>query len=253
MWVKIAQERKGLGKFSGLLAAAVLRDTLLRQPRARLVIATGASQFEVLDELTRAVGIDWSRVDGFHLDEYLGLDRTHPASFCGYLAERFVDLVPIGSFHFLNGKSDPESVVEVASKLWSSSPIDLAMIGIGENGHLAFNDPPADFETQQVYHMVTLDDACRRQQVGEGWFDKLDDCPSRAISMTVHAILQSRKIICSVPDARKADAVAASVDGPVTPQVPASILRQHADVTLVLDEQSASKLSESSLGQAERV
>lgn len=253
VWVKIAQERKGLGNFSGLAAAAILRETLAHQPRARLVIATGSSQFEVLEQLTHAPGIDWSRVDGFHLDEYLGLDRTHPASFCGYLASRFVDVVPIGSFHFLNGKGDPAKEVEVASKLWSSFPIDLAMIGIGENGHLAFNDPPADFETKEIYHIVTLDEACRRQQVGEGWFAKLDDCPTQAISMTVHAILQSRKIICSVPDLRKADAVAASVDGPITPQVPASILRQHADVTLVLDQQSASKLSDSSLSHADHV
>ena len=251
--VKIASDSKNLGNFSGSLAAATLRETLRRQPRARLVIATGSSQFEVLKRLTVADEIDWSRVDGFHLDEYLGLDRTHPASFCGYLASRFVDLVPIGSFHFLNGKGEPESAIAVASQLWSASPIDLAMIGIGENGHLAFNDPPADFETTQVYHVVKLDEACRQQQVGEGWFPHLDDCPSQAISMTVHAILQSRKIICSVPDSRKADAVALSVDGPLTPKVPASILRQHHDVTLVLDESSASKLSNYSLSKAERV
>ncbi len=253
VFVKIAQERKCLGNFSGSLAAEVLRETLQLQPRARLVIATGSSQFEVLEHLTRADRIDWQRVDGFHLDEYLGLDRTHAASFCGYLAKRFVDLVPIGSFHFLDGKGDPESVIAEASRLWSLGPIDLAMIGIGENGHLAFNDPPADFATKEVYHLVKLDDACRRQQVGEGWFPQLDDCPSQAISMTIHAILQSRKIICSVPDERKADAVALAVEGPMTPRLPASILRQHGDVTLVLDQSSASKISLNSLSKAERV
>ncbi len=245
VFVKIARDREGLGNFSAAVAAEYLRELLTIQPRARLVVATGSSQFEVLDHLTKAEGIDWSRVDGFHLDEYLGLDRTHPASFCGYLAARFVDKVPIGSFHFLDGKSNAEIILAEASRLWSQAPIDLAMIGIGENGHLAFNDPPADFQTTQVYHVVTLDEACRRQQVGEGWFPRLDDCPTQAISMTIHAILQSRKIICSVPDGRKADAVALSVDGPITPNVPASILRNHTDVTLVLDESSAAKLSPS--------
>ena len=253
MFVKIARDRQGLGNFSGIAAANHLRELLNIQPRVRLVVATGSSQFEVLECLTRSEGIDWSRVDGFHLDEYLGIERTHPASFCGYLASRFVDLVPIGSFHFLDGKSEPGKVVADASRLWGQAAIDLALIGIGENGHLAFNDPPADFETTEVYHVVTLDEACRRQQVGEGWFPHLNDCPSQAISMTIHAILQSRKIICSVPDARKADAVALSVDGPITANVPGSILQKHADVTLVLDESSASKLTAQSLSISQRV
>jgi len=253
VFAKIARDREGLGIYSAALAAEHLRGLLEIQPRARLVVATGSSQFEVLEHLTTAEAIDWSRVDGFHLDEYLGLERTHPASFCGYLAARFVNKVPIGSFHFLDGKSNPEKVLAEASRLWSQAPIDLAMIGIGENGHLAFNDPPADFQSTQVYHVVSLDDACRRQQVGEGWFPRLEDCPTQAISMTIHAILQSRKIICSVPDGRKADAVALSVDGPITPNVPASILRKHTDMTLVLDESSAAKLSPSSLSQSERI
>ena len=243
VFTKIARDRKGLGNFSGALAADHLRTVLENQPRARLVVATGSSQFEVLEQLTKEKGIDWPRVDGFHLDEYLGLDRTHPASFCGYLATRFVDKVPIGSFHFLEGKSGCESVVAEASRLWSQAPIDLAMIGIGENGHLAFNDPPADFQTTAIYHVVMLDEACRQQQVGEGWFPHLNDCPCQAISMTIYAILQSRKIICSVPDDRKADAVALSVDGPITPTVPASILQKHLDVTLVLDDSSSAKMS----------
>jgi glucosamine-6-phosphate deaminase len=251
--VKIARDRQGLGNFSGELAAQRLRDLLKTQPRARLVVATGSSQFEVLEVLSKSEGIDWSRVDGFHLDEYLGLDRNHPASFCGYLASRFVDLVPIGSFHFLDGKKDPKEVVEVASRHWRVAPIDLAMIGIGENAHLAFNDPPADFQTREIYHVVTLDEACRKQQVGEGWFSDLDACPSQAISMTIHGILQSKQIICSVPDDRKADAVATSLDGRLSPTVPASILRQHENVTLVLDDASASKLSAATLAKTERV
>lgn len=253
MFVKIARDRQGLGNFSGTAAANQLRALLKTQPRVRMVVATGSSQFEVLECLTQAEGIDWSRVDGFHLDEYLGILRTHRASFCGYLASRFVDKVSIGSFHFLDGNADPEKVVADASRLWRQAPIDVALIGIGENGHLAFNDPPADFETTDIYHVVTLDEVCRRQQVGEGWFPHLNDCPSRAISMTIHAILQSRKILCSVPDARKAEAVALSVDGPITPHVPGSILQNHADVTLVLDESSASKLSAQSLSHSQRV
>jgi len=248
--VKIARDRQGLGNFSGELAAERLRELLKNQHRARLVVATGSSQFEVLEVLSKAEGIDWSRVDGFHLDEYLGLDRTHPASFCGYLASRFVDLVPIGSFHFLDGKKAPEEVLREASRLWRYAPIDLAMIGIGENSHLAFNDPPADFETREIYHVVTLDEACRKQQVGEGWFPDLEACPSQAISMTIHGILQSKQIICSVPDERKAAAVAASLEGPLSPNVPASILRQHENVTLGLDDASASKLSSSTLAAA---
>ena len=251
--VKIAKNSQGVGNFSGALAAMHLRQLLQKQPRARLVVATGSSQFELLEHLTNAEDIDWPRVDGFHLDEYLGLDRAHPASFYGYLAKRFVDLVPIGSFHFLNGNSDVANVIAEATKCWSQAPIDLALIGIGENGHLAFNDPPADFQTTEVYHIVTLDEACRRQQVGEGWFPHLDYCPSQAISMTIHAILQSRKIICSVPDGRKADAVALTVDGPISPMVPASILQTHGDVTLVLDDSSAVKLSPSTISHSERV
>ena len=253
MFIKIARDRQGLGNFAGRLAASHLIHVLKNQPRARLVVATGSSQFEVLQSLTQESGIDWSRVDGFHLDEYLGLDRNHPASFCGYLAARFVDLVPIGSFHFLDGKGAPEATLAEAARKWSLGPIDLAMIGIGENGHLAFNDPPADFETTDIYHVVNLDHACRQQQVGEGWFSSIDECPTQALSMSIHAILQSRKIICSVPDSRKASAVASSVDGPITSIVPASILQKHADVTLVLDEASATQLSDKSLQSSERV
>lgn len=253
MLIKIAQDRQGLGKFSGKLAADTLIQALSRKPRARLVVATGSSQFEVLESLASQTGIDWSRVDGFHLDEYLGLAPNHPASFCGYLKDRFVDRVPIGSFLYLDSMSDVTKTISEASRLWALEPIDVALIGIGENGHLAFNDPPADFQTKEVYHVVALDLACRQQQVGEGWFPCIEDCPTQAISMTISAILRSSKIICSVPDSRKAQAVAQSVDGPVTPMVPGSILQQHPDVTLVLDEASAQNLSSHSLQNAQRI
>jgi len=251
--IKIAQDRQGLGKFSGKLAAESLIRVLSSKPRARLVVATGSSQFEVLENLTREPGIDWGRVDGFHLDEYLGLALNHPASFCGYLKSRFVDRVPIGSFKYLDSMADVTATITEASRLWALEPIDIALIGIGENGHLAFNDPPADFQTDAVYHVVELDLACRQQQVGEGWFENIGNCPTQAISMTISAILRSKKIICSVPDSRKAEAVAHSVEGPVTPMVPGSILQQHADVTLVLDDASAKNLGQSSLQKAQRV
>ena len=250
MLIKIAQDRKGLGKISASLASEALRRTLEKQERARIVVATGSSQFEVLDALTKESGIDWARVDGFHLDEYLGLRSDHPASFCGYLTKRFVELVPIGSFHYLDGIRDPLETIAEASKAWNQAPIDVALIGIGENGHLAFNDPPADFATRAIYHVVDLDLACRQQQVGEGWFATIAECPSRAISMTIHGILASKKIICSVPDSRKSEAVRQSVEGPVVPEVPGSILQTHHDVTLVLDVASASQMHPATIASA---
>ncbi|XZE45520.1 glucosamine-6-phosphate deaminase [Pirellulaceae bacterium SH467] len=243
MDIRIEENASELGKNAGSLAGEILRAALKSQSRARLIVATGASQFETLATLTSEPGIDWNRVDGFHLDEYIGLSADHPASFCGYLRDRFVKKVPIGSFHYLNGLGEPAQVIAGASQAWRAAPIDLALIGIGENGHLAFNDPPADFETTEEYHIVNLDEACRLQQVGEGWFASLADVPTRAFSMTVSAILASKAIICSVPDERKAVAVRNALEGPLTPDVPASILRQHPALTLVLDKASASRLS----------
>ena len=180
---------------------------------------------------------------GFHLDEYLGLPASHPASFRGYLRERFVRHVPLAAFHELDGEAaDPAAECRRVGDLLARQPIDAAFVGIGENGHLAFNDPPADFETDEPYLVVNLDHACRRQQLGEGWFESLDDVPRRAISMSVRQILKSRTIVCSVPDDRKADAVQATVEGPATPDVPASILQTHDDCTLFLDAAAASLL-----------
>ncbi len=243
MELVITQNRLELGKFSAKRAAEKIRQALLQNGRARLIVATGSSQFEVLDSLVNMPNIDWTRVDAFHLDEYIGLPIDHPASFCGYLKSRFVDRVPLRSFHYLDGLGDPKTVCDRASELVQSAPIDVALVGIGENGHLAFNDPPADFTTTAGYHIVELDEACRRQQVGEGWFDKLEQVPVHAMSMTIHQIMASLSIVCSVPDRRKAIAVANTIEGSVTPNVPASILQQHANLTLVLDQGSASELS----------
>ncbi len=243
MDIRITENAKELGRVAGSLAAEILRNTLKKQSRARIIVATGASQFETLATLTSESGIDWTRVDGFHLDEYIGLGADHPASFCGYLRDRFVQKVPIASFHYLDGLGEPDRVIAEACEALRAAPIDLALIGIGENGHLAFNDPPADFETTAEYHIVTLDEACRQQQVGEGWFASLADVPTRAFSMTISAILAAKAIVCSVPDERKAMAVRNAIEGPLTPDVPASILRNHPALTLVLDKPSACKLS----------
>ncbi len=238
----IGSDRTALGQAAAECALAVLRERIASTGRARLVVATGSSQFELLDALVRTPDIDWSRVEGFHLDEYIGLSADHPASFCGYLRKRFVDLVPLSAFHFLDGTQDPQLVCQQVGEMLTAAPIDLALVGIGENGHLAFNDPPADFETTEPYLIVSLDEACRRQQVGEGWFDRLEDVPEQAISMSIRQIMTARNIVCSVPDRRKAEAVAGAIEGPITPQLPASILQQHPQLTMCLDEASASLL-----------
>lgn len=249
MQVFIAPDRAELGAFAAERAASAIRQSLSQQETLNLVVATGSSQFEVLDCLVRHSDIDWSRINGFHLDEYLGLDRTHSASFCGYLASRFVERVPLRSFYYLDGTLPPSQLQASASEAIGAQPIDLLLCGIGENGHLAFNDPPADFETDSPYLIVELDEACRRQQVGEGWFDSLEQVPTQAISMSIAQILKAKTIICSVPDRRKAEAVRATLEDPISPHIPASALRNHAAVTLVLDTASGSLLRDTSGNQ----
>lgn len=243
MRVVIASDRPTLGSFVAEQAGKILRERLSQQSRVNLVVATGSSQFEVLSALVTQPDIDWTRVHGFHLDEYLGIGETHPASFCGYLRSRFVSRVPLASFHFLNGLLPAEQLKTEAARAIGDCPIDLMLCGIGENGHLAFNDPPADFDAKEPYLIVKLDEACRRQQVGEGWFDSLESVPQYAISMSVQQIMQAQNILCTVPDRRKAEAVRNAVEGPVTPQVPASILQQHVNTLLALDTGSSSLLS----------
>ncbi len=240
----ITTDSKEMGRIAAERAAADLRNAISERGRANIVVATGASQFEVLGELVQQPDIDWSKVHGFHLDEYIGLSIEHPASFCRYLRERFVDHVPLAEFHYLRGDADPQETVARVGALLKESPIDVAMVGIGENGHLAFNDPPADFATEEPYLIVELDEPCRQQQVGEGWFAGLEDVPTHAISMSVRQIMNSAKIYCSVPDQRKADAVRRTLEDEISPQIPASILRQHDGATLIIDEAAASQLSE---------
>ncbi|QDT07885.1 Glucosamine-6-phosphate deaminase 1 [Rubripirellula lacrimiformis] len=253
MRIILATNRDTMGSWVAAQAAADLRSAIDRDGQAGLIVATGASQFEVLANLVKQPDIDWSKVHGFHLDEYVGLASDHPASFCRYLRERFVDQVPLADFQYLIGDQDPQSTMERVGKLVAATKIDVALVGIGENGHLAFNDPPADFDTTDPYLLVELDQPCRMQQVGEGWFASLDDVPTHAISMSVHQILQSAKIYCSVPDAQKATAVAATIENPISPQDPATILKRHGDTVLVIDEASAAKLSKQRLDSIERI
>ncbi|MFL6281275.1 MAG: glucosamine-6-phosphate deaminase, partial [Vicinamibacterales bacterium] len=215
--------------------------------KARLVAATGASQLEFLRALTSLPGVDWSRVELFHLDEYVGIPENHPASFRRYLRENLIEKTGISNYHFLDGTGRVEDVIRDIGRKLSSAPIDVMFAGIGENGHLAFNDPPADFETTEPYILVNLDEACRRQQVGEGWFANIDDVPTRAISMSIRQMMKADELLLIVPDARKAAAVKAALEGEITPRVPASIVRTHPNVTLYLDEPAASMLAKDTL------
>ena len=239
----LTADRDAMGRWVAEHAAADLRQAISTSGGANIVVATGASQFEVLGHLVQQPDIDWSAVHGFHLDEYVGLSSDHGASFCRYLKERFVDHVDLAEFHYLRGDQDPAATIGRVGKLIANRQIDLALVGIGENGHLAFNDPPADFETSDPYLVVNLDEACRQQQLGEGWFPTFDDVPQQAISMSVRQIMSSQAIVCTVPDDRKAEAVRGAVEGDVTADVPASILQRHERATLFLDSPAASQLA----------
>jgi glucosamine-6-phosphate deaminase len=242
--IDISQTKAELGRKAALQGAELIRAALGERGKARIILATGVSQFEVLEVLVGVEEINWSRVEAFHLDEYAGMPIDHPASFRKFLKERFVDKLPqpIGAFHYISTEGDLKSECERLAGLIAGARIDVAFIGIGENGHLAFNDPPADFETTAPYIVVELDEACRTQQLGEGWFPDIEAVPKSAISMSIKQIIDSRVIVCSVPDSRKAAAVLGAVKGPVTPNVPASILQQHPCATLYLDTDSAALL-----------
>lgn len=241
MEIIISETKQELGKLAAQKGAEFIREAIQKNGKANIIVATGASQFEMLSELVKKE-IDWSVVTGFHLDEYIGIEISHPASFRKYLKERFVDLVPIKDFNYVDGSSDAAAECKRLGEIISRHPVDVAFVGIGENGHLAFNDPPADFETEEPYLVVNLDDDCRRQQLGEGWFPTFDDVPGQAISMSIKQIMKSEHIICTVPDQRKAKAVKNSVRGKVSPFVPASVLQIHKSTWLFLDKAAASAL-----------
>ena len=247
MLIKAFEEKKDLGRAAAEQAAASIRNAIRESGRARIIAATGASQFDFLEVLTRAEDIDWRRVEMFHLDEYIGLPMSHPASFRRFLHERLIQKTGMTNYHLLDGDTDPAAAIGRASEAIAAAPIDIAFVGIGENGHLAFNDPPADFETEEPYLIVNLDPACRLQQVGEGWFANISETPKQAISMSIRQILKAKEILAVVPDSRKAKAVKACLEGEISPMAPASILRRHENTTVYLDKNSAAWLTHATL------
>ena len=247
MFIKVFEEKRDLGRAAAEQAASSIRNAIRESGRARIIAATGASQFDFLEVLTNAADIDWRRVEMFHLDEYIDLPKSHPASFRRFLQERLIQKTGITNYHLLDGDTDPLAAVRSTSAAIIAAPIDIAFVGIGENGHLAFNDPPADFETEDPYLIVNLDEACRLQQVGEGWFTDISETPKQAISMSVRQILKAKEILAVVPDSRKAKAVKACLEGEINPMAPASILRRHENATVYLDKNSAALLTQATL------
>ena len=243
MNLSISKNKVQLGALAAKKGASLINEAIQEKGFATIIVATGASQFEMLEALLKE-NIDWTKVEAFHLDEYIGVPVTHPASFRKYLKERFVDKIGnLKEFHYIAGDAvDVDAELNRLGSLITSKSIDVAFVGVGENGHLAFNDPPADFETEKPYSVVKLDDVCRGQQLGEGWFPSFDDVPKEAISMGVRQIMKSKHIINTIPDARKAIAVQGSLTGPVTNMCPASILQTHPSCYWFLDVDSAALL-----------
>jgi glucosamine-6-phosphate deaminase len=243
MTLKVFNDKVSLARAAVEQASTAIRRALRDRGAARVIAATAASQLEFLNALTLAPDIDWKRVEVFHLDEYIGLPITHPGSFRKMLLEQLIRKTGITKYHLLDGDADAVEVVRREGTALASAPVDIAFVGIGENGHLAFNDPPADFETNEPYLIVNLDEACRLQQVGEAWFADISQVPTQAISMSVRQILKAKEILAVVPDSRKAQAVKACFEGAVSPMAPASILRTHPNATIYLDKNSAALLS----------
>lgn len=233
-----------LGEMAGKAAADLIRTTIASKGNANIILATGSSQFETLKQLIAERDIDWGKVNMFHLDEYIGLPESSGASFRKYLKERFLSKVPaLKAVYLVDGEADPVKECKRLSAIIEANPIDVALVGIGENGHLAFNDPPADFDTKEPFIIVNLDEACRKQQFNEGWFESVDEVPKQAISMSISQICKSKHIICSVPDVRKAQAVRDCLEQSVSNMYPASILQLHPSCSYYLDKPSASLLS----------
>jgi glucosamine-6-phosphate deaminase len=244
MFISISNDSLQTGIEAGKKAASLIRQAIAFKGNATIILATGSSQFETLHQLTTEEGIDWSKVTMFHLDEYIGLPVSHKASFRKYLQERFIEKVLLlKKVNLINGEADAAYECQRLGKLITESPVDVALVGIGENGHLAFNDPPADFETDSAFIIVKLDQQCRQQQVNEGWFDSIKEVPEKAISMSIQQIMRSKHIVCTVPGTRKAKAVKNSLERPVSNMYPASILQDHPDCYLFLDNESASLLN----------
>ena len=239
MKVIISENSIELGKAAAARSAEIINEAIARQGKARIVLSTGMSQFETIKALT-GTDIDWQKVEMFHLDEYIGLPESHPASFRKYLKERFLSQVHIKQAYLVDGEDNPQSVIARLSAEIRKEPIDLGLIGIGENAHIAFNDPPADFGTEEAYICVTLNDTCKQQQVREGWFATLDDVPRQAISMSVHQIMLCRQIVSCVPYTVKAKAIKDTLENQLTNLIPATMLKKHPNFTLYIDRESAS-------------
>jgi glucosamine-6-phosphate deaminase len=247
MKVRVFDDKVSLGRAAAAQAATAIRRAILARGSARIVAATAASQREFLEALTSTPDIDWRQVEAFHLDEYVGLPVTHPGSFRKMLLEQLIEKTGIPRYHLLDGDGPRSEVLARVNRAIRSAPIDIAFLGIGENGHIAFNDPPADFETRDPYIVVALDEACRRQQVGEAWFADISQVPTHALSMSVVQILEAKEILAVVPDERKAKAIHACLEGEISNMAPASILRTHADATVYLDRHSAALLRSTAL------
>lgn len=242
MKIILSRTAEELGAKAAELAAQVLNSEISKKGHARLLLSTGASQFTTLNELIKQ-DVDWSKVEMFHLDEYIGLSEEHKASFRKYLKERFIKCININKAYLVNGEGNVEDNLLKLTEELRKAPIDVALIGIGVNAHIAFNDPPADFTIEEAYIKVKLDDTCKLQQVEEGWFPSMEDVPREAITMTVHEIMKSKKIITCVPYKAKAQAIKDTLENEVTNKIPASILKSHSDWTLFIDEESASLIN----------
>ena len=244
MLLKVFEDRTSLSQAAAEQAAKPIRAALANGGRARIVAATAASQIEFLDALTKMQDIDWAKVEVFHLDEYIGLPISHPGSFRKMLLDLLIQRTGITQYHLLDGDAtDPKAVARRVGKELASAPIDIAFLGIGENGHIAFNDPPADFEIEEPYIVVNLDEGCRQQQVGEAWFANISQVPKQALSMSVRQVLKAKEILAVVPDTRKARAIRDCFENEISPMAPASILRTHPNATIYLDRNSASMLN----------
>jgi len=243
MKINIFDNSVELGKSTAAYCAEIINEAIARKGKARIVLSTGASQFDTIKALIKEK-IDWSKVEMFHLDEYIGLPESHPASFRKYLKERFLNQVNIQRAFLVDGEGDPQKVIAYLTAEIRKEPIDLGLIGIGENAHIAFNDPPADFGTEEAFICVNLNDTCKLQQVREGWFDTADDVPKQAISMTVHQIMQCRHVVSCVPYAVKANAIKAMLENQLTNMIPATMLKKHPDFALFLDKDSASLIDD---------
>ena len=240
--INVSDNPISLGENAAKKIAMLLKNAIKEKGHARIILSTGSSQFETLNALTAIDDIEWNKVEMFHLDEYVGLSESHFASFRGYLKERFINKLNLHSYHLVNGEGDITSNIISLSEEFKKAPIDIGLIGIGENGHIAFNDPPADFETDEIYKVVELDKRCRMQQVGEGWFKSIDEVPTHAITMCPKAIMSSKHIVTAAPHSVKAEAIYNTITSKVDNKVPATILKTHPDWSLFIDKESASLL-----------